>query len=78
MYDDAIDTIEHNGYVIHVVVDDSPENPRDFMGADSTILCREHNRYELGDEQSDAGSPEEMQAYEEDCPEVRHALSDLR
>jgi hypothetical protein len=62
MYDDAIDTIEHNGYVIHVVVRNPPANPRDFMGTDSTILCREHNRYELGDEQSDAGSPEEMQA----------------
>src|SRR3954465_632197 len=72
MYNDAIETIKHNGYLIQIVADDSPENPRDFMSTDSTILCREHNRYELGDEQSDAGSPEEMQ------PEIQAAYGPTR
>jgi hypothetical protein len=59
---DIIEAFEHAGLTIQIVPDGEPENPRDFMGTDSTILCREHNRYRLGDEQSQACSPEEMLA----------------
>jgi hypothetical protein len=47
---DAIDTFEHNGLTIQIVPDDTPESPREW-GWPGTIVCFEHRRYELGDEQ---------------------------
>jgi hypothetical protein len=46
----AIETFEHNGMTVQIVPDDSPESPRDW-GWPGTIVCFEHRRYNLGDEQ---------------------------
>lgn len=58
----AIEIIEHAGLTISIYADDTPENPRDFMGGDAIMMCREHRRYTLGDVQTYENDPDAMQA----------------
>lgn len=52
------ETLEHKGYKIQVIVDDSPSNPRDDDNL-GTMVCF-HSRYKLGDQNHGFNTPQEF------------------
>jgi len=50
---DTDSTTQYQGYTVKIQHDDSPMHPRHDCDNADTMLCREHRRYNLGDEQAD-------------------------
>ena len=60
MYDcNVLETLEKNGYVAHLVYDDSPDNPREVYDHD-TVLVDWHPNYTIGDRKATGN---EIEAY---------------
>lgn len=51
----------YKGYTIRIEQDDAPENPREWDNL-GTMACL-HNRYNLGDQQDNISSPDELKEF---------------